>query len=57
MISLTRDFAVFLTQQNHGWDRWPQKLLYGKTVVIAGIGPIAEDLAARCTASGMYIMA
>ncbi len=57
MISLTRDFArLQRNQQNHGWDRWPQKLLYGKTVVIAGIGPIAEDLAARCTAFGMHIM-
>jgi phosphoglycerate dehydrogenase-like enzyme len=56
MIALTRDFArLQRNQQNHGWDRWPQKLLYGKTAVIAGIGPIAEDLAARCAAFGMHV--
>ena len=57
MITLTRNFArLQRNQHNHGWDRWPQKLLYGKTAVIAGIGPIAEELAARCAAFGMHVI-
>jgi phosphoglycerate dehydrogenase-like enzyme len=57
MIALSRDFTrMQRNQQNHVWERWPQKLLYGKTVVIAGIGPIAEDLAARCVAFGMHVV-
>jgi D-2-hydroxyacid dehydrogenase (NADP+) len=57
MISLSRDFArMQRNQQKHVWERWPQKLLYGKTAVIVGIGPIAEDLAARCVAFGMHVM-
>lgn len=57
MISLSRDFPrMQRNQRKHGWDRWPQKLIYGKTAVIAGIGPIAEELAARCVAFGMHVM-
>ena len=57
MISLSRDFhRMQRNQQKHGWDRWPQKLIYGKTAVIAGIGPIAEELAARCVAFGMRVI-
>jgi len=57
MISLSRDFArMQRNQQAHVWERWPQRLLYGKTAVIAGIGPIAEDLAARCVAFGMHVI-
>ena len=57
MISLSRDFArMQRNQSKHVWERWPQKLLYGKTAVIAGIGPIAEDLAARCVAFGMHVI-
>lgn len=57
MISLSRDFSrMQRNQQNRVWERWPQKLLYGKTAVIAGIGPIAEDLAARCVAFGMRVI-
>jgi phosphoglycerate dehydrogenase-like enzyme len=55
MIALSRDFARMReNQRRHVWERWPQKLLFGKTVVIAGIGPIAEELAARCAAFGMH---
>lgn len=57
MISLSRDFARMQRNQNrHVWERWPQRLIYGKTAVIAGIGPIAEELAARCVAFGMHVM-
>jgi phosphoglycerate dehydrogenase-like enzyme len=57
MISLSRNFPrVQRNQQKHAWERWPQKLLFGKTAVIAGIGPIAEELAARCVAFGMHVV-
>lgn len=57
MISLSRDFSrMQRNQQAHVWERWSQKLLYGKTAAIAGIGPIAEDLAARCVAFGMKVI-
>jgi phosphoglycerate dehydrogenase-like enzyme len=57
MIALSRDFTrMQRNQQNHVWERWPQRILYRKTVAIAGIGPIAEDLAARCVAFGMRVI-
>lgn len=57
MIALSRDFArIQRNQHNHVWERWPQRLVYGKTVSIAGIGPIAEELAARCVAFGMRVI-
>lgn len=57
MISLSRDFArMQRNQQKHAWERWPQKLIFGKTAVIAGIGPIAEEIAARCVAFGMRVI-
>ena len=57
MIALSRDFPrLQRNQRNHLWERWPQHLLYKKTVAIAGIGPIAEELAARCVAFGMRVI-
>jgi D-2-hydroxyacid dehydrogenase (NADP+) len=57
MIALSRNFTrMQRNQQRHVWERWPQRLLFGKTAVIAGIGPIAEDLAARCVAFGMHVI-
>lgn len=57
MISLSRDFsAMQANQRAHVWQRWPQKLLLGKTAVLVGIGPIAEDMAARCKAFGMTVI-
>jgi phosphoglycerate dehydrogenase-like enzyme len=57
MIALSRDFArMQRNQQAHRWERWPQRLIFGKTGVIAGIGPIAEELAARCVAFGMRVI-
>ena len=55
-ISSSREFPkMHLNQTRHVWERWPQKSLWGKTVVLVGIGPIAEDLAVRCAASGMRV--
>ena len=57
MIALSRDFArLQRNQKSHVWERWPQHLLYKKTAVIAGIGPIAEEMAARCVAFGMRVL-
>ena len=55
MIALSREFPRMLrNQETHVWERWPQKLLWGKTAVLVGIGPIAEELAARCAAFGIH---
>jgi len=57
MISLSREFPrMQQNQRRHVWERWPQKLLWGKTAVLVGIGPIAEELALRCAAFGMRVI-
>ena len=54
MIALSRNLrAMQANQSNRVWDRWPQKILLGKTVLVVGVGPIAEELALRCKAFGM----
>jgi D-2-hydroxyacid dehydrogenase (NADP+) len=56
MLALTRDFPRMQRNQAAGrWERWPQPLLWGKTVVIVGVGAIAEALAPRCQAFGMAV--
>jgi len=56
MLSLLRDFPRILRNQaTHVWERWPQPLLWGKTIVIVGVGAIAEALAPRCKAFGMTV--
>jgi D-2-hydroxyacid dehydrogenase (NADP+) len=56
MLALLRDFPrMQRNQAAHAWQRWPQPLLSGKTVVIVGIGAIAELLAPRCKAFGMNV--
>jgi D-2-hydroxyacid dehydrogenase (NADP+) len=56
MLALLRDFPRMQRNQSvHRWDRWPQPLLAGKTVVIVGVGAIAEVLAPRCKAFGMTV--
>lgn len=57
MIALSREFPrMQKNQQRHVWERWPQKLIWGKTAVLVGIGPIAEDLAKRCAAFGLRVI-
>src|SRR5580704_3648309 len=57
MLALLRDFPrMQRNQAAHRWDRWPQPLLAGKTVVIVGVGAIAEVLAPRCKAFGMTVI-
>lgn len=56
MLALARDFPrMMLNQRNRSWERWPQPLLLGKTVVIVGVGAISETLAPRCKAFGMTV--
>jgi D-2-hydroxyacid dehydrogenase (NADP+) len=54
MLALVRQYPRLLDNQRaHRWDRWPQSLLYQKTVVILGVGGIATALAKRCKAFEM----
>jgi phosphoglycerate dehydrogenase-like enzyme len=56
MLALARDFPQMQRNQTaHVWKRWPQPLLWGKTIVIVGVGAIAEVLAPRCKAFGMTV--
>lgn len=56
MLALSRDFPRMLRNQAAAhWQRWPQPLLSGKTIVIVGMGAIAEALAPRCKAFGMTV--
>jgi len=56
MLALSRRFSVIQRNQRHKrWERWPQPLLLGKTIVIVGVGMIAEALALRCACFGMKV--
>ena len=41
---------------DHRWERWPSRLLNGKTIGILGVGSIAETLAPACKALGMQVV-
>jgi D-2-hydroxyacid dehydrogenase (NADP+) len=57
MLSLSRELPRSLRcQAQHRWERFPAKLLKGKTVGILGIGAIAEELAPKCKALGMNVV-
>lgn len=56
MMALVRQLPRML--QNQGcstWERWPQPLLFGKHLVIVGVGSVARALAPRCKALGMRV--
>jgi D-2-hydroxyacid dehydrogenase (NADP+) len=56
MLALIRDFPRMQRNQAAAiWERWPQPLLWGKSIVIVGVGAIAEALALRCKAFGMRV--
>jgi phosphoglycerate dehydrogenase-like enzyme len=56
MLALSRSFPLILQNQRlRRWERWPQPLLLGKTIVIVGVGMIAEALALRCACFGMTV--
>jgi D-2-hydroxyacid dehydrogenase (NADP+) len=57
MLSLARQFPRMLhNQQQAVWERWPQRLLHGKTVGIVGVGTISEVLAGLCKALSMRVV-
>jgi D-2-hydroxyacid dehydrogenase (NADP+) len=54
MLSLARDLRRSVHAQDKStWERWPSRLLDGKTVGILGVGLIAEYLAPICKQFGM----
>jgi phosphoglycerate dehydrogenase-like enzyme len=57
MLHFARDFRkLFAVQDAHHWNRVEQRLLAGSTVVIVGVGAIAEELARRCKAFDMRVV-
>jgi len=57
MMALSRDFPRMLANQREKrWQRWGQRLLAGKTLVIVGVGAISEALAARCKPLGLKVV-
>ena len=57
MLSHFRDIRRLLHNQAQAkWQTWPQRLLWGKTVTILGVGAISEQLALRCKAFDMRVI-
>ena len=56
MLNLNRNYQKMYPNQQKGiWERWPQPLLYKKSVGILGVGVIGKDLARKCKAFGMTV--
>ena len=57
MIALQRDFRKMQRNQAAAkWEQWNQPILDGKTIVIVGMGLLAEHLAERCKLFGMTVI-
>jgi phosphoglycerate dehydrogenase-like enzyme len=57
MLALARSLPrAVRNQDRHHWERWPARLLHGKTAGIFGIGQIAEVLAPKLKALGMNVI-
>ncbi|WP_315768422.1 D-2-hydroxyacid dehydrogenase [Bradyrhizobium sp. SZCCHNR2012] len=57
MLALGRGLPRMVDNQHRAaWERWPQRLLLGKTAVLVGVGAISEDLAVRCQAFGVRVI-
>jgi phosphoglycerate dehydrogenase-like enzyme len=57
MIALARDFRKMQRNQAEGkWEQYGQPILEGKTIVIVGLGLLAEHLAPRCKLFGMTVI-
>lgn len=57
MIALARDFRRMQRNQAAAkWEQWGQPILHGKTIVIVGLGVLAEHLAERCKLFGMTVI-
>jgi len=56
MLALARDLPRMVRNQAKGvWERFLQRRLYGKSVLIFGVGLIGEELGLRCKALGMTV--
>jgi D-2-hydroxyacid dehydrogenase (NADP+) len=57
MLSFARKLPAIIEDQKHRrWNRVPQRLLAGKTMVVLGVGRIAEELAKRAKVFGMRVV-
>jgi phosphoglycerate dehydrogenase-like enzyme len=57
MIALSRNFRKMQRNQAEAkWEPWAQPILDGKTIVIVGLGLLAEHLAERCKLFGMQVI-
>ena len=57
MIALNRNFRKMQRNQAEGkWEQWNQPILEDKTIVIVGLGILAEHLAERCKLFGMKVI-
>jgi phosphoglycerate dehydrogenase-like enzyme len=57
MLALARDLPRALrNQRERNWERYPSRLLKGRTVGIFGVGAIARSLAPKCKAFGMNVI-
>jgi phosphoglycerate dehydrogenase-like enzyme len=57
MIALNRNFRKMQRNQAEGkWEQWNQPILEDKTIVIVGLGILAEHLAERCKLFGMNVI-
>jgi D-2-hydroxyacid dehydrogenase (NADP+) len=57
MIALNRNFRKMQRNQAEGkWDQWNQPILESKTIVIVGLGILAENLAERAKLFGMTVI-
>lgn len=57
MLALSRRLPRMLrNQQDQRWERWEQPLLWHKTVVILGVGAIAEHMARHFKVFGMTVL-
>jgi phosphoglycerate dehydrogenase-like enzyme len=57
MLAFSRDFRRIERQRGaKAWERFPGRLLDGKTIGVLGIGAIAEGLGPRCKAFGMRVV-
>jgi len=57
MLALARDLPrAMRNRDTRKWERYPSRLLKGKTVGIFGVGAIARSLAPKCKSFGMTVV-
>jgi phosphoglycerate dehydrogenase-like enzyme len=57
MLALARDLPrAMRNRSERRWERYPSRLLKGKTVGIFGVGAIAKSLAPKCKSLGMTVV-